>query len=238
MSGMVAPFGSSPTAASLPKPNEEVWVENKTSDSRTYYYNARTRESSWTKPVAGPNVKVITQEEVERMAAVNNQLQQVAANAVNHGKDSDSESQDKVKEKSNGKDETKNEVASPAGYQAPPALGIPPPFPGFPGGPPPFGVPPAAAGAPGAPSPATPGAFPPFMPPPGMFPPQAGFPGPFPGMPGMPPPPFGAPPFGAPFGMPPFGMIPPFGGPGMGFPGTASLLEDPKYFYTDVNTYY
>ena len=60
---------------------EEVWVENKTADSRTYYYNARTRESSWTKPEATLGVKVITQEDVERMARVNNQLQQAAIHA-------------------------------------------------------------------------------------------------------------------------------------------------------------
>lgn len=69
---------ASPSAANLPKPHEEVWVENKTADNRVYYYNARTRESAWTKPTAGPNVKIITQEEVERMAALNNQLQQAA----------------------------------------------------------------------------------------------------------------------------------------------------------------
>jgi transcription elongation regulator 1 len=65
----------------LQKPAEEVWVENKTPDGRTYYYNARTRESSWVKPTGPANVKVITQEEVERMAAVNNQLQQVVASS-------------------------------------------------------------------------------------------------------------------------------------------------------------
>lgn len=31
-----------------------------------YYYNAKTRESAWTKP---ENVKIITQSEVEQMAA-------------------------------------------------------------------------------------------------------------------------------------------------------------------------
>jgi len=31
-----------------------------------YYYNARTRESAWSKP---DNVKIITQQEVEAMAA-------------------------------------------------------------------------------------------------------------------------------------------------------------------------
>jgi hypothetical protein len=63
------------------KPSEEVWVENKTADARVYYYNARTRESSWTKPVATAGVKVITQDDVERMAAVNNKLQQAANGA-------------------------------------------------------------------------------------------------------------------------------------------------------------
>lgn len=70
-----------PPTANLPKPNEEVWVENKTSDNRVYYYNARTRESSWSKPAGGPNVRIITQEEVERMATVNNQLQQVTVSS-------------------------------------------------------------------------------------------------------------------------------------------------------------
>lgn len=35
-----------------------------------YYYHSRTRESAWTKP---ENVKIITQEEVETMAAQNPQ---------------------------------------------------------------------------------------------------------------------------------------------------------------------
>jgi hypothetical protein len=65
-------------AGGIQKTAEEVWVENKTADQRVYYYNARTRESSWTRP-SNANVKIITQDEVERMAAVNNKLQQVVA---------------------------------------------------------------------------------------------------------------------------------------------------------------
>ena len=72
---------------SVTKPTEEVWVENKTSDGRLYFYNARTRESSWTKP-SGSNVKVITQDDVERMASLNNQLQQAALSV---GKSADSQ---------------------------------------------------------------------------------------------------------------------------------------------------
>jgi phosphoribosyl-AMP cyclohydrolase len=48
---------------------QEVWVENKTQDNRTYYYNAKTRESVWTKPQTSSTVKVITQEEVEKISS-------------------------------------------------------------------------------------------------------------------------------------------------------------------------
>jgi hypothetical protein len=61
---------------------EEVWVENKAADNKVYYYNARTRESSWVKPIASANVKVITQEEVERMASVTNQLSKIQTDKV------------------------------------------------------------------------------------------------------------------------------------------------------------
>lgn len=48
-------------------PNSEIWVETKTAEGKSYFYNARTRETTWTKP-EGPNVKVISQEQVEAMA--------------------------------------------------------------------------------------------------------------------------------------------------------------------------
>lgn len=80
MSGTFTAGAGQPQSGAQPN-KEEVWVENKTADNRTYYYNARTRESSWTKPEATVGVKVITQEDVERMARVNNQLQQAAIHA-------------------------------------------------------------------------------------------------------------------------------------------------------------
>lgn len=41
----------------------EVWIETKAGDGKSYYYNARTRETTWDKP-SGPNINVISQEQV------------------------------------------------------------------------------------------------------------------------------------------------------------------------------
>lgn len=48
-------------------PSAEIWVETKTVEGKSYYYNARTRETTWTKP-DGSNIKVISQDQVEAMA--------------------------------------------------------------------------------------------------------------------------------------------------------------------------
>ncbi|KAG1924692.1 transcription elongation regulator 1-like isoform X2 [Pimephales promelas] len=79
--GMIFPPGIQPTASPAPSPTppslpstEEIWVENKSPDGKVYYYNARTRESSWTKP---EGVKVIQQAELGPMM-----LSQAAAAAA------------------------------------------------------------------------------------------------------------------------------------------------------------
>ena len=41
----------------------DIWVETRTGEGKSYFYNARTRDTTWTKP-EGPNVKIITQEQV------------------------------------------------------------------------------------------------------------------------------------------------------------------------------
>ncbi|XP_029924126.1 transcription elongation regulator 1 isoform X1 [Myripristis murdjan] len=62
--GMLFPPGMPPVPGSgtpALNPAEEIWVENKTPEGKTYYYNARTRESSWSKP---DGVKIIQQSEL------------------------------------------------------------------------------------------------------------------------------------------------------------------------------
>ncbi|NXL92566.1 TCRG1 regulator, partial [Alectura lathami] len=75
--GMMFPPGMPPvTAPGTPAmpPAEEIWVENKTPDGKVYFYNARTRESAWTKP---DGVKVIQQSELTPMLAAQAQAQAV-----------------------------------------------------------------------------------------------------------------------------------------------------------------
>ncbi|XP_078121760.1 transcription elongation regulator 1 isoform X1 [Sander vitreus] len=62
--GMLFPPGMPPvptSGAPALNPAEEIWVENKTPEGKAYYYNARTRESSWSKP---DGVKIIQQSEL------------------------------------------------------------------------------------------------------------------------------------------------------------------------------
>ncbi|NXA03328.1 TCRG1 regulator, partial [Sapayoa aenigma] len=77
--GMMFPPGMPPVSApgtpAMP-PAEEIWVENKTPDGKVYFYNARTRESAWTKP---DGVKVIQQSELTPMLAAQAQAQAVGA---------------------------------------------------------------------------------------------------------------------------------------------------------------
>uniref|UniRef100_A0A8C5M177 Transcription elongation regulator 1 n=1 Tax=Leptobrachium leishanense TaxID=445787 RepID=A0A8C5M177_9ANUR len=68
-----------PSQAPTLPPNEEIWVENKTPDGKVYYYNARTRESAWSKP---DGVKVIQQSELTPLMAAQAQAQVQAAQAA------------------------------------------------------------------------------------------------------------------------------------------------------------
>ncbi|XP_072390987.1 transcription elongation regulator 1 [Diabrotica undecimpunctata] len=135
----------------------EIWVETKTGEGKSYYYNARTRETTWTKP-DGPNIKVISQDQVEAMAqAATVGLPQNTSTAAQAA-----QAQANISNKPEAVDEPKPDVVKAIPTQIPPPhtlLGPPPGFTSF-----------------GPPT----GQFPPFgMPPPGL-------PGPWPGAPGQP----------------------------------------------------
>ncbi|XP_044737437.1 transcription elongation regulator 1 [Chrysoperla carnea] len=196
--------------------NAEIWVETKTSEGKSYFYNARTRETTWNKP-EGQNVKVISQDQVEAMAQAAVMAQgapggpQTAAQAAQ----SQASNSNKAEEGGNN-EETAEPNSNPAGGNNNVGAG---------------GMGSAPQGAPNT-----------LQPPPGLMqgPPPGGMP-PFggPGCPpfGMPPPGFqnNWPPGGPPGwqGMPPWGMPPVSGMPGMASqfgPDEATLLSqiDPE----------
>nr|XP_022904284.1 transcription elongation regulator 1 [Onthophagus taurus] len=154
--------------------NAEIWVETKTGEGKSYYYNARTRDTTWTKP-DGPNVKVISQDQVEAMAQAQVNTGMGMAPGTTTAAQAALAQANITNKIDDGGDDSKSDPKQST-LQPPPGLLQ---------GPPP-GVPPFAAGPPGQ--------FPPFaLPPPGF---QGNWAG---GPPGWP----AGPPGGAPWGMPP-----------------------------------
>ncbi|KRT84883.1 hypothetical protein AMK59_601 [Oryctes borbonicus] len=158
--------------------NSEIWVETKSGEGKSYYYNARSRETTWTKP-EGPNIKVISQDQVEVMAQAAATGSGIAPGTTTAAQAA--LAQANITNKHEESEESKPDVKGAGNPSVPTNLQPPP---GLIQGPPP-GVPPFAG---------PPGQFPPFgMPPPGF---QGNWaPGAAPGWPG--------PPSGPPWAMPP-----------------------------------
>lgn len=69
----------------------DLWVETKTEDGKSYFYHAVTRETTWSRP-DGPNVKVMTQSEVEAMQSSKGQSEPfpgAQANANSHAENAE-----------------------------------------------------------------------------------------------------------------------------------------------------
>ncbi|KAK9874985.1 hypothetical protein WA026_005800 [Henosepilachna vigintioctopunctata] len=167
---------------------QEVWVETKTAEGKSYFYNARTRETTWNKP-DGSNIKVISQDQVEAMAQ--------AATVTGMPQNTSTAAQAALAQANiSNKPEVENEDKLPeivkVSAPAPNPIALTSVLTGPPPGMPPFGAPP--------------GQFvPPFgLPPPGL---HGTWP---PGAPGPAPWPLGAPPpWGIPPGMPLLGKVDP-----------------------------
>lgn len=66
ISGFVRGNAPPPLLATPTAQTQDLWVETKAAEGKFYYYHAITRETTWTRP-EGPNIKVMTQVEVEAM---------------------------------------------------------------------------------------------------------------------------------------------------------------------------
>ncbi|CAH0763000.1 unnamed protein product [Bemisia tabaci] len=139
----------------------EIWVETKSGEGKSYYYNARTRETTWTKPEGG-EVKIISQEQVEQMAQaarMTGQTGAIGAAATTESGDATKPDDLNNSTTNQSSDSDFSQIQGPPPGMTP--FGAPAPF----GGPPPFGMPPPGFGGPGP----GPGQYPGW----GMTPPTA-----------------------------------------------------------------
>ncbi|XP_050311211.1 transcription elongation regulator 1 [Anthonomus grandis grandis] len=187
MSGPSGGMSNGPTNEQTPPlldPTAEIWVETKAGDGKSYFYNARTRETTWNKPEGG-NIKIISQDQVEAMAqqvtSVTTQPQNTStaaqaalaqASVTNKPEDQEDTSQKEPVSAAMSLTPTKQPNLSgmpnqgpPVGMMGPPpGMSFGPPPGGFPPfGHPPFGLPPPGQGPPGWLPPGGPWGLPPGL---------------------------------------------------------------------------
>jgi len=56
-------------ATMIQSDHPDTWIETKTENGKCYYYNAKSRETTWTKP---ENARIFTQEQFLQHAFTNN----------------------------------------------------------------------------------------------------------------------------------------------------------------------
>ena len=121
--------------------NGEIWVETKSDNGKSYYYNAQTRQTTWDRPEEKDGVRVLSQEEVDKLAQ-----------KMSNDKKSDDHQSGPPQQQQQAPPQQQHPPndqfgGGPPYGMPPPGYGMPPP--GFGGhGPPPGFVPPPWAGGP------------------------------------------------------------------------------------------
>lgn len=242
---MLSAATAPPQQAAAPPPgldlSGEIWVETKNAQGKAYYYNARTRESAWNKP-EGPGIKVLSQEQIESMAAAAGVapggVPSVSTPAATTAAALTSAPSTVSPVVTNSSMVPKVQPSVAGGSAEGGQLDKPPPTTGMQGVVPPAVTVPSTVAPPVTPLGGSsearqepPKGVPPPNPLAALVPPSLAVPSPTFSLPppfGLPPPPFGMPPGVMPPGFPNLGLPPPAFGPPLGLPPFVTPVPAPS----------